>query len=117
MATVDIRVTVTTTTTSVPRSRCLSRGSTAAMTSAADAPQMATAAPDNSPWARVRPSRRASNRPQANVLTTATTPVSAVVQPSPAICIAVVRAPSSPTPRGSSWRAQHSSRPGTELPG
>jgi len=59
MATVDSTVTVTTTM-SVKRSLPLSRGSTAEMASAADAPQMATALPDNTPCACVMPSRRAN---------------------------------------------------------
>ena len=96
------------TTISVKRSWCLSRGSTAAIAKAADAPQIATAPPDNTPWARVRPSRRASNSPQTRVLMTAATTVMAVTQPRPAICIAVIRAPSKPTPKRSTWREQNS---------
>jgi hypothetical protein len=56
MATVDNTVTVTTTI-RVKRSLSLVRGSTEEIASAAEAPQIATAPPDNVPWARLSPSR------------------------------------------------------------
>ncbi len=107
MAAVDSTVTVTTTV-SVKRSLSLSRGSTEEMASAAEAPQMATAPPDSTPCGRVRPRRRPSSVPHSSVVTTAAMTISAVVQPRPAICVAVMRAPSRPTPRRSTPRAQNS---------
>ena len=107
MATVDSTVTVTTTI-KVKRSPSLSRGSTAEMASAAEAPQIATAPPDSMACARVSPRRRPNQLPQATVVTTATTTMAAVVQPSAAIWAAVIRAPSRPTPKRSTVLAQNS---------
>ncbi|MNV75040.1 hypothetical protein D3C71_1683020 [compost metagenome] len=103
----DSTVTVTTTI-SVKRSLSLLRGSTAEIASAAEAPQIATAPPESTDCARSRPRRRPRNTPHSRVLTTATITMAAVLQPRPAIWLAVMRAPSRPTPRRSTVRAQNS---------
>ena len=107
MASVDSRVTATTTV-SVNRSPWRSRGSTAEMASAAEAPQIATAPPHRTLCPRVMPRRRPSTSANASVRTIATTTVSAVVQPNATICCAVMRAPSSPTPNRSTVRLEKS---------
>ena len=78
------------------------------MASAADAPQMATAPADNTLRADVRPRRRPSQNPNDSVLSTASTTTAALGQPNAATWLAVMRAPSRPTPSRSTWRAPNS---------
>ena len=104
---VDSRV-MQTTTVMTSRSALRPPGSTAATASAADAPQMPTAAPASTARARPRPSRGPSHSASSRVLATPTTSHSAACQPSAATCSAVMRAPSSATPRRSRSRAQKS---------
>ena len=81
------------------------RGSTAAMASAAEAPQIATAPPVSRPSAVDCFMARASHAPKAMVSSTATMISSTAVPPSAAICSSVMRAPSRATPG-----AQHGAR-------
>ncbi len=80
MATVDNTVASTTALKVLP-SRCSSRGSTAAMASAAAAPQMAVAPPASKPMLHDSRSQRAASTPHNTVLTTAKATMRPVAQP------------------------------------
>ncbi|MNL09277.1 hypothetical protein D3C87_1300320 [compost metagenome] len=97
MATVERPVTLTTVS-KVSRSLFSCLGSTAEIARAADAPQMATAPPVNTPKSARTPNRRALSQPTTMVAVTANTAASTVSQPSEPICSSVIRAPNSETP-------------------
>ncbi len=107
MARVDRLVTATTVNRMSLSRRCR-RGSTAAMASAADAPQIATAPPVSMPKLQWRPVSRATSRPKPIVAATQQTTTRIVLGPSAPIWSKVTRAPRSPTPMRSTVRAAKS---------
>ena len=107
MAMVDNTVTATTAN-KVNRSFALVCGNTAAMASAADAPQMATDPPDKIPSSRLRPSLRAHHTPITMVSTRADRTIRPTSTPSRPTCSIVMRAPKRATPMRNTVRAQKS---------
>ncbi len=93
---------------SVARSFSGCAGSAAARASAADAPQIAVAPPLSSPNSDWNPISRASSIETPIVSTTETMTIPTGPQPSAVIWPAVMRSPSSATPKRSTWRAANS---------
>lgn len=87
-------------------------GSTEAIASAAEAPQIATAPPASSPKGSDRPDSRASTTPPAMVSTTPARMTNTTSNPAAAICWTVIPSPSSATPKRSS-RREANSMPGS----
>ena len=97
------------------RSDFSSRGSTAAIAIAAEAPQMAVAPPVRMPRRRDKPSSRAATMPNAIVTAIAATIMPPWYHPSAPICSTVIRAPSSATP-SRRMRLAAKSTPGLATP-
>ena len=99
----------TTTVMTVSRSCVGPRGNTAAIASAADAPQIATAPPVSAPKPASSRALRASSQPLAIVSTTATAVSASTPTPSDWIWPKVMRMPSKATPTRRTVRDANSS--------
>lgn len=85
------------------------------MASAADAPQIPTAPPDNSPKKVLKPINLATMMPNVMLATTEITTMATGCQPRACTCMAVMRRPSRATPQRST-RLATNSMPGLQRP-